>query len=662
MDRQAKISKLFSGYMKWPSYIAILLIGLSVLIFIVDAAAGLIMLFISIIVLAVLALLYTNYKQYIDMAIVSYAMNFHEKQSELNLDLDIPYAILNEEASVVWSNKKFDEIFNTNRQAYKKITRVFGEIDLRQISQKNEFCIRYDGRSYRLILKAGEIEDRILYSLYLYDETELGEIRDLLADSALVSGYIYIDNYEDVMQSVEEVRSSLLVALIDRKIKQYFADEGIVHKLEKDKYFFVTNHSYLMKLKESRFELLEEAKEISIGNTMSITLSIGIGEGAETFGESSDYASTAIEMALARGGDQVVIKNKEDLLYYGGKSQSVEKTTRVKARVKAKALSELILSKKKIIIMGHKVMDIDCLGSAIGVWCIANELKRTAHIISTQVNTAVKNVLDKFAPPAYPEDLFIDAKKAEKIIDADTLLIVVDVNRPSITEAPELLTLTDNIVVLDHHRQGSESIRNAKLSYIESYASSACEMVAEILQYVADGIKLKPDEADAMYAGIVVDTQNFNNQTGVRTFEAAAFLKRNGADTTRVRKLFRENVNDYIAKAEATHNVTIYEEHYAISYCPAEGLERPTVVCAQVANDLLNIIGIKASIVFTKVGNTVYISARSIDEANVQFMMEKIGGGGHRAIAGAQLKDMDIDTAIDRVKMLITDMISKGEL
>ena len=216
MDRQAKISKLFSGYMKWPSYIAILLIGLSILIFIVDAAAGLIMLFISIIVLAVLALLYTNYKQYIDMAIVSYAMNFHEKQSELNLDLDIPYAILNEESSVVWSNKKFDEIFNTNRQAYKKITRVFGEIDLRQISQKNEFCIRYDGRSYRLILKAAKIEDRILYSLYLYDETELGEIRDLLADSALVSGYIYIDNYEDVMKSVEEVRSSLLVALIDR--------------------------------------------------------------------------------------------------------------------------------------------------------------------------------------------------------------------------------------------------------------------------------------------------------------------------------------------------------------------------------------------------------------------------------------------------------------
>ena len=662
MDRQAKISKLFSGYMRWPSYIAILFVGLSILILIVDTISGLIMLFISMILLAVLALLYTNYKQYIDMAIVSYAVNFYERQSELNLELDIPYAILNEDAAVVWSNRKFDEIFNANRQVYRKITRVFGEIDLRQIAKKNEFCIKYDEKSYRLILKTAKVEDRILYSLYLYDETELGIKSNLLQASAFVSGYICIDNYEEVMQGVEEVRSSLLAALIDRKIKQYFTDEGIVHKLEKDKYFFVTNHNYLMQLKESRFEILEEAKEISIGNTMSITLSIGIGDGAQNYSESSEYANMAMEMALARGGDQVVIKNKEELLYFGGKSQSVEKNTRVKARVKAKALSELILSKKNIVIMGHKVMDIDCLGSALGVWCITKELKRKAYIVSTEVNTAVKSVLDKFVPPAYPEDLFIDAKKAEKIIDVDTLLIVVDVNRPSITESPELLSLTENVVVIDHHRQGSESIKNAKLSYIESYASSACEMVAEILQYVEDGVKLKPDEADAMYAGIVVDTQNFNNQTGVRTFEAAAFLKRNGADTTRVRKLFRENVNDYIAKAEAIHNVSIYEEHYAISYCPAEGIERPTVVCAQVANDLLNIIGVKASIVFTKVGNTVYISARSIDEVNVQFMMEKIGGGGHRAIAGAQLKDMDINTAIDRVKLLITDMISKGEL
>ena len=218
MDREAKISKLFSGYMKWPSYIAILFIGLSVLILIVDTVAGLIMLFISVIFLAALALLYTNYKQYIDMAIVSYAVNFHEKQSELNLELDIPYAILNEEAAVVWSNRKFDEIFNTNRQAYRKLTRVFGEIDLRQVSQKNEFCIKYDKRSYRLVLKTAKVEDRILYSLYLYDETELGNIRDLLLASTLVSGYIYIDNYEEVMQSVEEVRSSLLLALIDRKI------------------------------------------------------------------------------------------------------------------------------------------------------------------------------------------------------------------------------------------------------------------------------------------------------------------------------------------------------------------------------------------------------------------------------------------------------------
>jgi len=262
----------------------------------------------------------------------------------------------------------------------------------------------------------------------------------------------------------------------------------------------------------------------------------------------------------------------------------------------------------------------------------------------------------------YPEDMFLTGPKAAELVDGGTMLVVVDVNRPSITDEPSLLKLIKTIVVLDHHRTSSEIIDNAVLSYVEPYASSACEMVAEILQYIGDGIRMKSVEADAMYAGIVIDTNNFMNQAGVRTFEAAAFLRRNGADVIRVRKLFRDRYDDYKAKAKAVSNAEIFEHDFAISVCPSEGLESPTVVGAQAANELLDIVGIKASVVLSQFNGTVYLSARSIDEVNVQVMMEKLGGGGHRTIAGAQLKDTTIEEAIEKVKTVIRQMLEKGDL
>ncbi len=271
--------------------------------------------------------------------------------------------------------------------------------------------------------------------------------------------------------------------------------------------------------------------------------------------------------------------------------------------------------------------------------------------------------MDRFLDnPDYPEDLFLTGAQAAELVDASTMLVVVDVNRPSITDAPELLKLVKTIVVLDHHRQSSEVIDNAVLSYVEPYASSACEMVAEVLQYIADGIKIRPSEADAMYAGIVIDTNNFTNQTGVRTFEAAAFLRRNGADVTRVRKLFRDDMEDYKARAAAIASAEIYREAFAISVCPSEGLPSPTIVCAQAANELLEIKGIKASVVLTEYHGLIYLSARSIDEVNVQVMMEKLGGGGHRTIAGAQLSGISMEEAKDRVKAVIDEMLQKGDI
>ena len=383
----------------------------------------------------------------------------------------------------------------------------------------------------------------------------------------------------------------------------------------------------------------------------------------ETYGQNYDYARASIDMALGRGGDQAVVKDADKILYYGGKAQQMEKTTRVKARVKAHALRELMENKDRLLIMGHRLADIDSFGAAVGIYRIAVSMNKRAHIVLNEVTSSVRPMMDRFVESGeYSEDMFLKGPEAASLVDAGTMLVVVDVNRPSITDEPSLLRLVKTIVVLDHHRTSSEIIDNAVLSYVEPYASSACEMVAEVVQYIADGIKVRPPEADAMYAGIVIDTQNFTNQTGVRTFEAAAFLRRSGADITRVRKLFREDMKDYQAKAEAVRAAEVYMDAFAISTCPAEGIESPTIVGAQAANELLEIRGIKASIVLTDYNGTVYFSARSIDEVNVQVMMEKLGGGGHRTIAGAQMKDVTVEEAKTRLKEVIQEMMSEGQV
>ncbi|MBR6637227.1 MAG: DHH family phosphoesterase, partial [Lachnospiraceae bacterium] len=363
------------------------------------------------------------------------------------------------------------------------------------------------------------------------------------------------------------------------------------------------------------------------------------------------------------GGDQAVIKEGENIRYFGGKSKQVEKNTRVKARVKAHALRELFENNDKVIIMGHKIGDADSFGSAIGIYRAAKSMGKKSHIVVNEITTSVRPMIEGFINnPEYEADMFLNVNEAVNAVDDATVVVVVDVNRPSYTECPELLKLSQSIVVLDHHRQSSEIIENAVLSYIEPYASSASEMVAEILQYIGDNIKMRPAEADAMYAGIVIDTNNFVDKTGVRTFEAAAFLRRNGADVSRVRKMFRDDVNEYKARAEIVQNAEVFSEHFVISECNSEKLESPTVVAAQAANELLNINGVKASFVLTMFNNTVYISARSIDEVNVQIIMEQLGGGGHMSIAGAQLTGVTVEEGKQLLKEIVNRMLEEGDI
>ena len=506
--------------------------------------------------------------------------------------------------------------------------------------------------------------ENFLIAGYLFDETALKRALRERDEQSVAVGMIYIDNYDEALESVEEVRRSLLMALIDRKINKYIASvDGIARKTEKDKYLVIMRKKALMNLKESRFELLEDVKTVNIGNEMAVTVSIGVGVDAPTYAQNAEYARTAIDLALGRGGDQAVVKAPDSIVYYGGKSQQIEKNTRVKARVKANALQEIITSKDKVLIMGHRLADADAFGSAVGISCIARALGRKPHIVINNITTSVKPLVELFRDRnIYEDDFIIGSTEALEIADNSTVLVVVDVNKPSITECPDLIKSCKTVVVLDHHRQGSEVIENATLSYVEPYASSACEMVAEVVQYIAGTVKVRSNEADCMYSGIMVDTNNFTAKTGVRTFEAAAFLRRCGADVTRVRKMFRDGAREYKAKAETVRSAEIYKNAYAMGICPSEGLDSPTEIGAQAANELLGINGIKASFVVTEYNGKIYISARSIDEVNVQIIMERLGGGGHMNIAGAQLTDTTPERAVFVVKETLNQMLEEGAI
>lgn len=681
MKEKVKMKGQLRVYLQWPLILSLILIAANLTVGAIDTKAGAAMAAFTVLYLAGAGYLYIKKRSSILSDMVDFASEYSWVQKRLLSDMVQPYAIADETGRIMWMNYAFAEATGQERNAKRHLQALFPEIVKEVLEDKDELVSVHstlgDSR-YRVDLKWVPLsdvkvidnqlgiggEEEYLLSVYLTDETEIVKYRKEIDDQKMVAGLIYLDNYDEALDSVEEVRRSLLTALIDRKINKYiYSMNGIAKKLEKDKYFFVIKQQYVAKIEEDRFSILEDVKTVNIGNEMAVTLSIGMGMNGDSYSQNYDFARTAIDMALGRGGDQAVIKSGSKIQYFGGKAQQIEKTTRVKARVKAHALRELMETKDRLLIMGHKRGDIDSLGAAVGIFRIATALGKKAHIVASDMTASVKPMMDRFTgSPDYPEDMFLNGEQAAELVDANTLLVVVDVNRPSITDSPELLRMVKTIVVLDHHRQSSEIIDNAVLSYVEPYASSACEMVAEILQYVADGIKMKTAEADAMYAGIVIDTNYFTNQTGVRTFEAAAFLRRCGADITRVRKLFRDNMSDYQAKAEAIRNAEVYKDAFAISECPSEGLTSPTVIGAQAANDLLNINNIRASIVLTQYNGTIFVSARSIDDINVQVMMEYLGGGGHRNVAGAQLTGMTVEDARARIREVISQMLEKGDI
>ena len=680
MRQDVKLKGKLKGYTQTPLVLTALFGAMDVWMYVLNIKAGVLgSVFVGIYFFVMLFVYWRN-KPILMNELIDFATQYGTVQKRLLNEFEVPYAVMDATGKLLWMNRQFEALSEKNKGYHKSITTIFPQItrELMEKEDELELVVEREECVYRasvhkihftdILHESSSIEltEKVQYLqvIYLFDETQLTRYRIENQEMQMVPALVYIDNYDEVLDTVEEVKKSLLVALVDRKVTKFFASiDGLVKKTENDKYFVVFQHKYLEKMEEEKFSLLEDVKSIKVGNEMSVTLSMGIGYVGNDYTKNYEYSRMAIDLALGRGGDQVVVKTRNKISYFGGSNRQVDKSTRVKARVKALALREIMITRDKFFVMGHKIADIDSFGAAIGIYCAARQLGKKAQIVIDEVNTTLRPLKECFTPEnGYPDDMFIPSQLALDEIDSHTALIVVDTNRPSYTECPNLLNRAKAIVVFDHHRQCEDVVKNAVLSYTEPYASSTCEMIAEVLQYFDEDIKLSTQEADAIYAGILIDTNNFVSKTGVRTFEAAAYLRRCGAEVTRVRKMLRNDMDAYKARAEAVRHAEVFHNMFAISVCPADNIESPTVACAQAANELLNIIGIRASFVLTEYHDRIYISARSIDEINVQLVMERLGGGGHMNSAGAQLTGCTLEDAKRTIENTLDEMIREGDI
>lgn len=681
MKREKNISRKVALNLWLPIIVVVFILVAALGVIEVNPGLGYTILVGDVIYLIASVLCYEYTEKMINNELLTAGFEQSQIQKQILKELPVPYVMTDQSGTIIWYNKQFSEIAG-QKIIKKSITQIFPGLYKKvfpQNGQTKEYCITQEEHKYHVECKSmvfknlergkeEEIQDDgaegdVLQVFYFFDETQLRGYEEESKKKSLVAGLIYIDNYEEVLENMEEVRQSLLLALVERKIMKYMQGlDAIIKGFEKDKFLFVFEEEKLEELMESKFSILDEVRLINIGNELSMTLSIGVGVNGGSYTETYESARMAMDLALGRGGDQAVVRDGDTISYYGGKTQKVEKSTRVKARVKAHALREIMLTHDKIFVMGHKNPDADCVGAALGIYRLSKTLGKSTYIVMDKDCPAIEPIVEGIYKERAEEDIFVTNEEALLLKDKSAMLIVVDVNLPAMTECPELLKSVSTIVVLDHHRQNNETIKNAVVSYVEPYASSTCEMVAEILQYIVDKPKLKNIEADAMYSGILVDTDNFVIKAGVRTFEAAAFLRRAGADVTRVRKMFREDMEHCRIRTAIINKAEIYMNEFAISTFDGANVSGATVVGAKAANALLNIQGIRGSFVLTSLQDCIYISARSIDELNVQVIMEKFNGGGHLTMAAAQLKDVTLEEAKQQLEDVLQQMREDGDI
>ena len=676
----------YSGNLKkhwsWSLGLSFTLFLLAAAVFWIDHKAGFVVLAFTVVYLGIVLVLYLRFRSRILNSLLEFASSYEQTEGEMLRQIEIPVTMVDMEGRVIWMNEAFSTLTERPEKFSRNINVIFPELaaellpvsgpdkDIQLLYKERDYVARIQRVSLTNLIQETELLEEVVsdagsffYMIYLIDETELNQLRQENHDQKNAVALAYIDNYEEALDGIDEVHSSLMNVLVDREINKYFSTfDCLARKLEKDKYLIVMNQKSLDRLTDDHFSILEEVKTVNIGNDVGMTISIGVGMGG-SYQQNHDFARSAIEMALGRGGDQAVVNRESQMTFYGGKSQRNEKNTRVKARVKAQAMREIMESKERVLTMGHQITDMDSLGAAVGIFRAAKTLGKPAYIVIGENTGSVDWWIDALrSSKEYEEDIFISHEQAIEMTNMNTAVVVVDTARTTMVECGEILSMTNTVVVLDHHRQTTEQITGAALSYIEPSASSACEMVAEVLQYFEEDVRLRGLEADCMYAGIIIDTNNFVAKTGARTFEAAAYLRRAGADATRVRKALRDDMDSYKARAEAVRHAEAFMGCYMISILPAGNLATPNVTAAQAANELLNINGVKASFVVTEYDSRVFISARAIDEVNVQLVMEHLGGGGHMTIAGAQLTGVSCEEAVEEIRRPLTQMTEAGEI
>lgn len=573
-------------------------------------------------------------------------------------NMPIPYGVLDIRGHILMYNELFAKVFPEMEKAAAVVECLkkngIGKTHLTEV----------DGRFYEAELNQCDVVAEngalgMVLTMTMLDVTKEQELAKRLDQSETVIGMLFLDNYEEVVDTLPDDRKPLLSAVVERKLTQFAIDaNGVMRKLEKDRYIFLLSKGDLEALKEKKFDIMMTIREISVGDHMPMTMSMGIGLGSGSLDEAMQSAKAALDLALGRGGDQVLIKEGEKYLFYGAKAGEVGRNSRIRARVKADALWELMGAASSILVMGHRNADLDSLGSCMGICAIATAMDKKCRIVMDEIGVGVKHLYAKMTESGHYETAIVKEAEALKMMDDKTLVIVVDTHRSVIVESTQVLSAAKKIVLFDHHRKSPDAIDNAVLTYHEPYASSTAELITEMIQHIGKKVKLKPIEADALLAGITVDTKNFAVKTGAITFESAGFLRRNGADSIRVRMLFQNDIESYKAKAAAVKNAELFRECMAISVCPSN-VEDSMLVAAQTADDLMNVTGIKASFVCTKVGDTVCVSARSFGDINVQRIMEKLGGGGHFTVSGAQLKNCTTEEAKEQIRKAIEEYLEE---
>lgn len=596
---------------------------------------------------------------------------FDKIQSDLGLIsknamffLSVPVAIYDLDGNAIWKNHFLEELFTDKNEERSYILELTKRMDPNKLSKtgfewQEERFIREKsyGVKAKLLQKFATSEKDAML-VYFFDQTELYLAKKKNEDEKPVIAIVVIDNYDDLMKSMEDAKRPQLLAEIDQLLVKWFkTTSGVIKKYERDKYILFFEQQHLKEMEEKKFDILNSVKEIDYGNKISATVSIGIANMEDTLDARLHLALAQLEIALGRGGDQVVMKTESGIKFIGGKSKELEKRTKVKVRVIGNALMELMKQADQIVIMGHSNCDIDCLGASIGVYKLARVAGKEAHIVLGGANSIVDPFIQKLYETDAYDGVFINNNQAIDLIAKSTLLVVVDTHRPNFTEAPELLKISERVIVIDHHRRGVDFIEDTLLTYHEPYASSTCELVTEIIQYYENVLNekkniLTPVEANMLYAGIVVDTKGFTFKTGVRTFEASAYLRDRGVDTVDVKRLLQNDLDSYRVISDIVKDVRVLNGNMAYSMCEKE-VKNPSLIGAQAADQILGIMGIEASFVLMQQGSQVFVSGRSLGRVNVQVILEKVGGGGHQTVAGVQFQQHTMQESIQKILIAI---------